>query len=157
MKAYYTYWFLFSMQWVQVLAYPATESTAVPVLVITSEAQSTTNGMSIEAVITVMGICTALACFIIGLAWPRLRAWLSFHFKSKPTPPGNFQHSQYLTLDAEIFPRNRHADDENWWTSVDVNLPRYQDEMRRILREHYPDWVRFNQWVELRRAGASRL
>ncbi|KAH4815080.1 hypothetical protein HBH63_046410 [Parastagonospora nodorum] len=110
----------------------------MPVPTITGETQPPANGMSTEAVITVVGICTALACFIIGLAWPRLRTWLSCHFK-------------------KIFTRDRPTDDANWWTSVETDLPRYQDETRRVIREHYPDWVRFNQWVELRRAGSSGL
>jgi hypothetical protein len=29
-----------------------------------------------EAILTLIGLCTAIACFIIGLAWPRLRQLL---------------------------------------------------------------------------------
>jgi hypothetical protein len=34
------------------------------------------NIWSKEAILTLVGVCTAVACFIIGLAWPRLRRWL---------------------------------------------------------------------------------
>jgi hypothetical protein len=37
---------------------------------------STATSWSKEAKITLLGVCFALACFIVGLAWPRLRKFI---------------------------------------------------------------------------------
>ncbi|KAF2131216.1 hypothetical protein P153DRAFT_213241 [Dothidotthia symphoricarpi CBS 119687] len=42
------------------------------------------NAWSTEAILTLIGICTATGCFAIGLAWPKLRRWVCrpYHCKS---------------------------------------------------------------------------
>jgi hypothetical protein len=51
--------------------------------------ESESNDWSKEAILTLVGVLVAVACFIIGLAWPRLRLWLCNLPKCRllPCPP----------------------------------------------------------------------
>ena len=50
----------------------------------TRDNNSNSNTWSKEAILTLLGVCTAIACFIIGLAWRRLRVWLCDLFTCQP-------------------------------------------------------------------------
>jgi hypothetical protein len=74
--------FLMILRLLSTIVYLAHNRNALPaVLPATSLAynpntEPKSNDWSKEAVLTLVGVLAAVACFIIGLAWPRLRTWL---------------------------------------------------------------------------------
>jgi hypothetical protein len=56
---------------------------ALPIPASPTETQGRLKGWSKEAIFALLGVFTAIACFLIGLAWPRLRKRLQCCMKRK--------------------------------------------------------------------------
>ncbi|KAH4054444.1 hypothetical protein HBH49_080380 [Parastagonospora nodorum] len=76
-----------------------------------------------EAIIALIGVCIALACFVIGLAWKPLRSCFR----------------RYIQRGRNLFARERQGTNTQW--------RRNQEETRQHLQDQY------NSLLEIRRGG----
>ncbi|KAF2131215.1 hypothetical protein P153DRAFT_384435 [Dothidotthia symphoricarpi CBS 119687] len=85
---------------------------------------------STEAILTLIGICTAIACFVMGLVLPKWRSWLCIPFKRHTQRLSEPTHS----MSGEQTRRLRLQEEYNAWLEF----------------KDYNAFLEFKDWLELR-------
>jgi hypothetical protein len=103
-----------------------------------------------EAILTLVGVCTAVACFIVGLAWPRLRLWLC------KLPEGQLVSPIFSPPSMSNTPTVVATSILSGLVPSRLSTITIRDNgTRRPLQEEYQEWLEFNEWLEIRRTRSQ--